>query len=194
SQEQHDYAVARMARLGLSDMVDIKMQDYRDETGLYDGIASIEMFEAVGETYWPTYFDTVRERLKPGKTATLQIITVDDRRWDIYKRSVDFIQKYIFPGGMLPSPSALRAEIAKAGLQIKGSVEFGQSYSDTLRRWHETFNARWDDVAKMGFDARFQRMWNFYLTSCAATFWSGNCDVTQITMTRPITRSITGPK
>ncbi|MEM9581969.1 MAG: cyclopropane-fatty-acyl-phospholipid synthase family protein [Pseudomonadota bacterium] len=187
SKEQHDYAVARMERLGLSDMVEIKMQDYRDETGLYDGIASIEMFEAVGEKYWPTYFDTVRERLKPGKNATLQIITVADSRWHVYKRGVDFIQKYIFPGGMLPSPSALRAEIARAGLQLKGSIEFGQSYSDTLRRWHETFNERWDEVAKLGFDARFQRMWNFYLTSCASTFWSGNCDVTQITMTRPIT-------
>ncbi|WP_298291943.1 cyclopropane-fatty-acyl-phospholipid synthase family protein [uncultured Litoreibacter sp.] len=185
SQEQHDYAVARMERLGLSDMVEIKMQDYRDETGLYDGIASIEMFEAVGEKYWPTYFDAVRDRLKPGKNATLQIITVADSRWDVYKRGVDFIQKYIFPGGMLPSPSALKAQIARAGLDLKGSIEFGQSYSDTLRRWHETFNDRWDDVAKQGFDARFQRMWNFYLTSCAATFWSGNCDVTQITMTRP---------
>jgi cyclopropane-fatty-acyl-phospholipid synthase len=187
SQEQHDYAVARMARLGLSDMVEIKMQDYRDEEGMYDGIASIEMFEAVGEKYWPVYFDTVRERLKPGKHATLQIITVQDKRWHVYKRGVDFIQKYIFPGGMLPSPTVLRQEIARAGLHLKGSVEFGQSYSDTLRRWHETFNARWDDVAALGFDARFRRMWNFYLTSCAGTFWSGNCDVTQITMTRPVT-------
>ena len=187
SQEQHDYAVARMARLGLSDMVEIKMQDYRDEEGMYDGIASIEMFEAVGEKYWPVYFDTVRERLKPGKHATLQIITVQDKRWHVYKRGVDFIQKYIFPGGMLPSPTVLRQEIARAGLHLKGSIEFGQSYSDTLRRWHETFNARWDDVAALGFDARFRRMWNFYLTSCAGTFWSGNCDVTQITMTRPVT-------
>ncbi len=187
SQEQHDYAAARMARLGLSDMVDIKMQDYRDEQGLYDGIASIEMFEAVGEKYWPVYFETVRERLKPGKHATLQIITVQDKRWEVYRSGVDFIQKYIFPGGMLPSPTVLREEIAKAGLNLKGSIEFGQSYSDTLRRWHEVFNNRWDDVAALGFDARFRRMWNFYLTSCAGTFWSGNCDVTQITMTRPVT-------
>ncbi|MCY4179728.1 MAG: cyclopropane-fatty-acyl-phospholipid synthase, partial [Litoreibacter sp.] len=185
SQEQHDFAVERMKRLGLSDRVEIKMQDYRDEQGVYDGIASIEMFEAVGEKYWPVYFDTVRERLKPGKHATLQIITVKDERWDVYKRGVDFIQKYIFPGGMLPSPTVLKSEISKAGLQLKGSIEFGQSYSDTLRRWHETFNDRWDDVAALGFDARFQRMWNFYLTSCASTFWSRNCDVTQITMTRP---------
>jgi len=186
SQAQHDYAVERIRKAGLSDMVDIKMQDYRDERGTYDGIASIEMFEAVGEKYWPTYFNTLRDRLKPGKNATLQIITVQDKRWEVYKRGVDFIQKYIFPGGMLPSPSALRAEIEKSGLHIARSVEFGQSYSLTLRRWHETFNAKWDQVAGMGFDDRFRRMWNFYLTSCAGTFHSGNCDVTQITVTRTI--------
>ncbi|WP_296427922.1 cyclopropane-fatty-acyl-phospholipid synthase family protein [Yoonia sp.] len=184
SQEQHDYAVARMAQAGLSDRVTIKMQDYRDETGTYDGIASIEMFEAVGEKYWPVYFQTLRERLKPGKNATLQIITVQHRRWQVYKRGVDFIQKYIFPGGMLPSPVVLRQEIEKAGLTISRSVEFGESYSQTLRRWHEVFNAKWDEVAAMGFDDRFRRMWNFYLTSCAGTFHSGNCDVTQITVTR----------
>lgn len=185
SQAQHDYAVARMARAGLSDRVEIKLQDYRDERGLYDGIASIEMFEAVGQKYWPTYFDTLRERLKPGCHATLQIITIADHRFDLYRRQVDFIQKYIFPGGMLPSPSALRQEIARAGLALKGSVEFGQSYSQTLRRWHDTFNARWAEVAALGFDDRFRRMWNFYLTSCAGAFGGGNCDVTQITVTRP---------
>lgn len=185
SQAQFDYAVDRIAKAGLSDKVEIKLQDYRDETGLYDGIASIEMFEAVGERYWPTYFKTVRERLKPGRHATLQIITVPDSRWLIYKRGVDFIQKYIFPGGMLPAPSVLRAEVEKAGLRVKHSIEFGDSYSQTLRRWHETFNARWDDVAPMGFDDRFRRMWNFYLTSCAGAFRGGNCDVTQITVTRP---------
>jgi len=185
SQEQHDYAVARMARLGLSDMVTIKMQDYRDETGQYDGIASIEMFEAVGEKYWPVYFETVRKLLKPGKNATLQIITVAHRRWEVYKRGVDFIQKYIFPGGMLPSPVVLREQVEKAGLTVSHSIEFGESYSQTLRKWHDVFNARWDQVAAMGFDDRFRRMWNFYLTSCAGTFHSGNCDVTQITITRP---------
>ncbi len=184
SQEQHDYAVERIAKAGLTDMVEIKMQDYRDETGIYDGIASIEMFEAVGEKYWPVYFDTVRERLKPGKHATLQIITVEHRRWQVYKRGVDFIQKYIFPGGMLPSPVVLRQEVEKAGLIVAKSIEFGESYSQTLRRWHETFNAKWEEVAALGFDERFKRMWNFYLTSCAGTFHSGNCDVTQITVTR----------
>ena len=185
SQAQHDYAVGRIARAGLSDRVQIKLQDYRDERGAYDGVASIEMFEAVGERYWPVYFDVLRERLKPGRHATLQIITVQDKRWEVYRRGVDFIQKHIFPGGMLPSPSALKAEIDRAGLRLKGSIEFGESYSQTLRRWHDSFNARWDEVAGLGFDDRFRRMWNFYLTSCAGAFRGGNCDVTQITVTRP---------
>jgi cyclopropane-fatty-acyl-phospholipid synthase len=185
SREQHDYSVARMQRLGLQDAVEIKLQDYRDERGRYDGIASIEMFEAVGEKYWPVYFDTLRERLKPGGNATLQIITVQDRRWEVYRKGVDFIQKYIFPGGMLPSRAALLAEVERSGLRLARSVEFGESYSQTLRRWHDTFNAKWDEVAELGFDERFRKMWNFYLTSCAATFHSGNCDVTQITVSRP---------
>ncbi|MCX7299635.1 MAG: cyclopropane-fatty-acyl-phospholipid synthase [Rhodobacterales bacterium] len=185
SKEQFKYAVERIEKAGLSDKVTFKLQDYRDEKGVYDGIASIEMFEAVGEKYWPIYFETVKNRLKPGKNATLQIITVADRRWDAYRRGVDFIQKYIFPGGMLPSPSVLRAEVEKAGMNVARSVEFGESYSQTLRRWHETFNDKWDQVAGLGFDDRFRRMWNFYLTSCAATFHSRNCDVTQITVTRP---------
>jgi cyclopropane-fatty-acyl-phospholipid synthase len=185
SQAQYDYAVDRIARAGLTDRVDFKLQDYRDERGTYDGIASIEMFEAVGERYWPVYFDTLRENLKPGKHATLQIITVSDKRWHVYKRGVDFIQKHIFPGGMLPCPAALKTEIARAGLHLKGSMEFGKSYSQTLRRWHEMFNDRWPDAVHLGFDDRFRRMWNFYLTSCASTFQGGNCDVTQITVTKP---------
>ncbi|BBU56902.1 cyclopropane-fatty-acyl-phospholipid synthase [Mameliella alba] len=185
SQEQFAYAQDRIAKAGLTDRVDLKLQDYRDERGSYDGIASIEMFEAVGEKYWPTYFETVQARLKPGGHATLQIITVQHKRWEIYRRGVDFIQKYIFPGGMLPSPEVLRAEVERAGLQVVRSLEFGESYSQTLRRWHETFNDRWDEVSALGFDARFRRMWNFYLASCAATFHSGNCDVTQITIAKP---------
>jgi len=185
STEQFKYAQERIAKAGLSDKVEFKLQDYRDEKGTYDGIASIEMFEAVGERYWGTYFDTVKARLKPGKTATLQIITVQHKRWEIYRKGVDFIQKYIFPGGMLPSPVVLREEVERAGLEVLRSVEFGESYSQTLRRWHETFNARWDEVASLGFDDRFRRMWNFYLASCAATFHSGNCDVTQITIAKP---------
>ncbi|RYG91885.1 class I SAM-dependent methyltransferase [Loktanella sp. IMCC34160] len=185
SKEQFKYAVDRIEKAGLSDRVTFKLQDYRDEVGQYDGIASIEMFEAVGEKYWPVYFEKVRQCLKPGRNATLQIITVQDKRWEVYRRGVDFIQKYIFPGGMLPSPTVLRAEVEKAGLSVARSVEFGESYSQTLRRWHEVFNDKWDQVAALGFDDRFRRMWNFYLTSCAGTFHSGNCDVTQITVSRP---------
>jgi cyclopropane-fatty-acyl-phospholipid synthase len=144
------------------------------------------MFEAVGERYWPVYFDTVRERLKAGARATLQVITIEDRLFDTYRRGVDFIQKYIFPGGMLPSPSVLQAQILRAGLNPTGSIEFGQSYSDTLRLWHESFNTRWDHVAPLGFDDRFRRMWNYYLTSCAACFKSGTTDVTQVSMVRPL--------
>ncbi|MEK9759211.1 MAG: cyclopropane-fatty-acyl-phospholipid synthase family protein, partial [Paracoccaceae bacterium] len=185
SKEQLAFARERIEKKGLQDKVTFKLQDYRDEKGVYDGIASIEMFEAVGEKYWPTYFDTLRNCLKPGRCATLQIITVRDDRWDIYRRGVDFIQKYIFPGGMLPSPSALRSEVDRAGLQFQKSIEFGQSYSLTLRRWYQDFNEKWDQVADLGFDERFRRMWNLYLTSCASTFSSGNCDVTQITVSNP---------
>ena len=185
SKEQLEYAQKRIKRNGLSDKVNLKLQDYRDETGVYDGVASIEMFEAVGEKYWPVYFDKIKQCLKPGKHATLQIITIQDARWEVYRKSVDFIQKYIFPGGMLPSPSVLRKEVNRAGLSVQHSIEFGKSYSQTLRRWFEVFNNKWDNISAMGFDDRFRRMWNFYLTSCAATFESGNCDVTQITLQKP---------
>ena len=185
SKEQLEYAQKRINSKGLSDKVNLKLQDYRDETGVYDGVASIEMFEAVGEKYWPVYFDKIKQCLKPGKQATLQIITIQDARWEVYRKSVDFIQKYIFPGGMLPSPSVLRKEVHKAGLSVQHSIEFGKSYSQTLRRWFEVFNNKWDNISAMGFDDRFRRMWNFYLTSCAATFESGNCDVTQITLQKP---------
>ena len=185
SKEQLEYAQNRIKKKGLSDKVNFKLQDYRDETGVYDGVASIEMFEAVGEKYWPVYFDKIKQCLKPGKQATLQIITIQDARWEVYRKSVDFIQKYIFPGGMLPSPSVLRKEVHKAGLSVQHSIEFGKSYSQTLRRWFEVFNNKWDNISAMGFDDRFRRMWNFYLTSCAATFESGNCDVTQITLQKP---------
>jgi cyclopropane-fatty-acyl-phospholipid synthase len=182
SKEQLEFSKKRIKNKGLEDKVDIKLQDYRDEKGRYDGIASIEMFEAVGQKYWPVYFDTIKKCLHPGRQATLQIITIQEDRWDVYQRGVDFIQKYIFPGGMLPSPNVLKSEVQNAGLSVVKSIEFGQSYSQTLRRWHDTFNAKWDQAAELGFDDRFRRMWNFYLTSCAATFESGNCDVTQITI------------
>ena len=185
SQEQHDFAKERMFKQGLADRVEIVMRDYRDERGTYDGIASIEMFEAVGEKYWPTYFKAVHDRLKPGANGTFQIITIRDDLFPRYRKTVDFIQKHIFPGGMLPSPSALKEEADRAGLKYLRSKEFGESYSITLRRWYETFNDAWPEIDAMGFDQRFKNMWDFYLTSCAAGFHYGTTDVTQVTLQRP---------
>ena len=184
SRKQHDYARKRLFEAGLAGRAEIVMRDYRDETGTYDGIASIEMFEAVGEDYWPAYFHAVRERLAPGRRAALQVITIADRLFERYRRRTGFVQKYIFPGGMLPSPSVLRREIAGAGLEFLGSVEFSDSYSRTLREWRAAFNSRWGEVAKLGFDQRFHRMWNFYLTLCAAGFSAGATNVMQIALRR----------
>ncbi|WP_225029570.1 SAM-dependent methyltransferase [Xinfangfangia pollutisoli] len=185
SRAQAEFARARIRRAGLEDRVEIALRDYRDERGSYDGIASIEMFEAVGARYWPVYFNTLAQRLKPGRQAVLQVITIAEDRWATYRKQVDFIQKYIFPGGMLPTMRHLRDEGAKAGLKVAGSLEFGDSYSQTLRRWRETFLSRWDEIRVLGFDDRFRRMWDMYLTSCAGAFHGRNCDVTQITLARP---------
>ncbi|MEM9796948.1 MAG: cyclopropane-fatty-acyl-phospholipid synthase family protein [Pseudomonadota bacterium] len=185
SREQLAFAQARIEKAGLSDLVTFKLQDYRDETGTYDGIASIEMFEAVGQRYWPAYFDTLRDRLRPGRLASLQIIIVPDWRWDIYNGSVDFIQKYIFPGGFLGAPHRLSQEVSRAGLEERDSLSFAEGYSITLRRWFDRFNERWDEVAALGFDDRFRRMWNLYLTSCAGAFEYGMCDVIQMTVRKP---------
>ena len=182
SKEQLKYAEKRIKDAGLSDMVNFKLQDYRDERGKYDGIASIEMFEAVGEKYWPIYFKTVKNSLKSGGLGCLQVITIDDKYFPQYRKSVDFLQKYIFPGGMLPSYTALIDQIRSADLEFIRSKEFGQSYSKTLRIWSQSFNSKWDKISEMGFDDRFRRMWNFYLTSCASFFFSGAGDVTQVTL------------
>ena len=185
SREQHDYAKQRLYDAGLAERADIVIRDYRDETGQYDGIASIEMFEAVGEKYWPVYFDAVRQRLKPGATASIQMITIAEDLFQSYRRGSDFVQKYIFPGGMLAAPSVARAAAERQGLTYSGSIEFGPDYSRTLRAWYADFNARWSDVSALGFDDRFRRMWNFYLTSCAACFEAGTTDVTQLSLRRP---------
>jgi cyclopropane-fatty-acyl-phospholipid synthase len=176
--------VDRIARAGLSDRVEIKLQDYRDERGTYDGIASIEMFEAVGEKYWPVYFDTLRDRLKPGRNATLQIITVAGPRFEAYRKGVDFIQKYIFPGGMLPSPSALRAEVERAGLRWR---------VDRIRRKLQPDPAplarHLQRPLGRGGAAGLRRPVppDVELLSdlLRGRLSGGNCDVTQITVTRP---------
>jgi cyclopropane-fatty-acyl-phospholipid synthase len=185
SREQHDFARRRLFEAGLADRAEIALRDYRDERGTYDGVASIEMFEAVGERYWPAYFRAVFERLRPGRAASIQMITVADNLFERYRRGTDFTQKYIFPGGMLAAPSVARRCAEAAGLAHLGPMEFGDSYSRTLRQWYATFNERWDDVARLGFDDRFRRMWNVYLTSCAACFAAGTTDVTQISLRRP---------
>ncbi|MEM7507916.1 MAG: cyclopropane-fatty-acyl-phospholipid synthase family protein [Pseudomonadota bacterium] len=184
SREQHDFAKQRLFEAGMADDANIVLRDYRDETGRYDGIASIEMLEAVGEKYWPAYFGTVRDRLNPGARAAFQVITISDHLFDSYRKGSDFVQKYIFPGGMLPSPTALRRESERAGLNHEGSLEFGQSYARTLREWSERFHNRWPDIANLGFDERFKRMWSFYLACCSACFLARTTDVTQFSLRR----------
>ncbi len=186
SPAQFDYAVKRIARAGLTERAQILLCDYRDARGEYDAVASIEMFEAVGERYWPVYFRTVHDRLRPGGNAVIQVITVPDANFNYYRRNIDFIQKYIFPGGMLICPSRFRSEAEKAGLRLAELFTFGQSYSETLRRWYHNFTAAWERIQSLGFDERFRRMWSFYLTSCASAFRVGTCDVAQIRLTRPV--------
>lgn len=184
SPAQRAYAEARMARQGLSGLVDIRLEDYRDHKGSYDGVASIEMFEAVGEAYWPSYFSKVQSSLKPGGRAALQIITIDDRLFPKYRRRVDFIQQYIFPGGMLISEEVLKDQFNEAGLRHDGVAYFGQDYARTCREWARAFNGRWDDIRTLGFDDTFRRLWNFYLSYCEAGFSDGRINVGQFQLTR----------
>jgi cyclopropane-fatty-acyl-phospholipid synthase len=185
SREQHAYATARIAEAGLADRVEIRLQDYRDVPERFDRIASVEMFEAVGEAYWPAFFAAVRDRLAPGGRAGLQIITIADRYFPIYRASADFIQRYVFPGGMLPSPTRLREEVARAGLAWQGETWFGLSYAETLRRWNERFQDAWPLLAPMGHDDRFKRLWEYYLVYCETGFRAGWTDVGRIVLSRP---------
>lgn len=184
SPAQFDYARARIFREGLSDRVDFKLQDYRDAEGVFDKLASIEMFEAVGREYWPSYFGKVRDLLKPDGVAGIQTITIADRFFETYAHSTDFIKRYIFPGGMLPSPSALREEVLRAGLDWQGAASFGQDYALTLAEWRRRFVAAWDDILAMGFDERFRKLWQFYLSYCEAGFKAATTDVMQIRLAR----------
>jgi cyclopropane-fatty-acyl-phospholipid synthase len=184
SEEQHRFAKERMFRQGLAERADIRLMDYRDVAGRFDRIASIEMFEAVGERYWPTYFDKIRESLKPDGRAGLQIITIRDELFDHYRRRPDFIQKYIFPGGMLPSEERLRAETDRAGLAWAGISRFGQNYADTLAEWGRRFEAAWDEITRLGFDDRFRKLWRFYLSYCEAGFRTARTDVVQLNLAK----------
>jgi cyclopropane-fatty-acyl-phospholipid synthase len=173
-----------MQREGLSENVDIRMLDYRDVSGQFDKVASIEMFEAVGEKYWPTYFSKISDVLKPGGSAGLQIITIRDDLFDSYRSRVDFIQQYVFPGGMLPSLSRLDEETARAGLTKQQVQAFGVSYADTLAEWGRRFRHAWGEINQLGFDERFKRLWQFYLSYCEAGFRSGRTDVIQLALTK----------
>ncbi|QDZ02813.1 class I SAM-dependent methyltransferase [Nitratireductor mangrovi] len=180
SREQHDFARARIQNAGLGDKVEIKLQDYRDETGRYDNIASIEMFEAVGEKYWPVFFSKVKTCLKPGGTAALQIITINENAYELYRNRPDFIQRYIFPGGMLPTPEILKKLGADEGLSYLRERVFPQDYARTLAEWRKRFWASWEKILPMGFDDRFRKLWEFYLHYCEAGFRAEFIDVRQV--------------
>ncbi len=185
STEQLAWARDRLARQGLADRADLRLQDYRDiDDGPYDAICSIEMLEAVGREYWPTYFASVAKLLKPGGKACIQTIVIQDRLFDRYIRSTDFIQQYIFPGGCLPCPSEFRREAQAAGLKVVDELAFGPDYAETCRRWRSDFMARKDEVLALGFDERFIRIWEFYLAYCEAGFDAGDIDVVQYTLAR----------
>ena len=184
SQEQYDYAVARIEKAGLSDKVTLKLTDYRDVTEQFDKIVSIEMFEAVGEAYWPTYFSTLSRCLHQGGKAALQVITIDDAIFDDYKREPDFIQQYIFPGGMLPSVPRLDTPLKSAGLKLVEDNGFGLHYARTLKEWRDRFLAAWPEISDTGFDQRFKRMWELYLAYCEGGFRAGSIDVRHMLIER----------
>jgi len=184
SREQVDFARARIAKAGLADRVEIALRDYRDERGVYDAVVSIEMVEAVGEAYWPNYFAALRDRLRPGGRAAIQSITIDERIFPRYRREMDFIRRYVFPGGMLPTPTHLRTLGANAGLALTQDVAFGADYAQTCRIWRNHFEAAWQRVAALGFDARFRLLWRYYLAYCEAGFRAGTIDVRHVAWRR----------
>jgi cyclopropane-fatty-acyl-phospholipid synthase len=190
SAEQLDWAAARVAAAGLAGRCELRLQDYRElaarhEAEPFDAVVSIEMFEAVGHEYWGGYFDMLRRCLKPGGRACIQSITIRDDLFDRYRRSTDFIQQYVFPGGLLPSASEFVREAGCAGLVVERSHAFGPDYAETLRRWRDAFMRRLPEVRALGFDDRFVRLWEFYLAYCEAAFEHGNTDVVQFTLRRP---------
>ncbi|MGR8918238.1 MAG: class I SAM-dependent methyltransferase [Gammaproteobacteria bacterium] len=180
SAEQVGYARARMSRLGVSDRATVEFRDYRDLEGSFEHIVSIEMFEAVGEAYWDTYASKLAALLAPDGQAALQLITIDHDRFDRYRRAPDFIQRYVFPGGMLPSIEVLEATLDRAGLVITDRLDFGLDYARTLACWREQFDSAWPAIVELGFDERFQRLWHYYLAYCETGFRHGSIDVVQV--------------
>jgi len=182
STEQLDFAQKRLNDAGVSERTELRLQDYRDTDGEYDGIASIEMFEAVGEEYWDSYFACIAKNLKTGGRACIQTITIADDLFERYRKGTDFIQQYIFPGGMLPSPSIFRAHAQRHGLSVVNELAFGLDYARTLRLWDHAFEEALPAVQAQGFDERFIRTWKFYLAYCEAGFRAGSIDLFQFTL------------
>lgn len=186
STEQLAYANDRLQKLGVTELSDLRLQDYRDvntqKEGLFDSIISIEMIEAVGKEYWPTYFETVANNLKPGGKACIQVIVIADELFDRYLQSTDFIQQYVFPGGCLLSVSEFKKQSQKVGLKVIDEMHFGQDYRETLKRWREQFMQQQQQVLAQGFDQRFIQIWEFYLAYCEAAFQENNTDVVQFTL------------
>lgn len=177
SPSQLAWANQSIIEAGQEKDIDLRLQDYRDLEGQFDRIVSIEMFEAVGEAYWPEYFATMKRCLKPDGRAVLQIISIEDSRYENYRRKADFIQKFIFPGGFLPSDKVLERDLMKAGLVVKEVEHFGRSYARTLAEWRERFVANWPEIEKLGFDDRFRRLWEYYLCYCEGGFEEGAINV-----------------
>jgi cyclopropane-fatty-acyl-phospholipid synthase len=177
SPAQLDFVRDHAAARGSTSQLDFRLQDYRDVDGRYDRIVSIEMAEAVGEAWWPTYFGKIAGCLEPGGRGVIQVITIAEEHFDDYRRTVDFIQHYIFPGGCLPSKTVLNQQFERAGLRLVSQESFGHSYARTLAEWRRRFHARWPEIARLGFDDRFRRLWDYYLSYCAAGFLEGVTDV-----------------
>jgi cyclopropane-fatty-acyl-phospholipid synthase len=185
SREQLTFAQKRIADAGLQNQVDIRFCDYRDIKGTYDRIVSIEMIEAVGEENWPNYFATLSRCLVPGGRAVVQAITIEDGIFDAYRRKADFIQRFVFPGGMLPTETRMAAQAQKTGLVYAAIETFGQSYAKTLVAWRDQFEAAWPQLQPLGFDERFRRMWIYYLTYCEAGFERGSVNVGLYAFSKP---------
>jgi cyclopropane-fatty-acyl-phospholipid synthase len=182
STEQLQFANQRLAEAGVFGQVDLRLQDYRDTNGKFDAIASIEMFEAVGEAYWPSYFECIARNLKPQGRACIQTIVIADELFERYRKGTDFIQQYIFPGGMLPSPTVFRQHAARHGLKVVNEFAFGLDYARTLAAWSVAFGEQLPRVRAQGFDDRFLRTWEFYLAYCEAGFRAQSIDVMQFTL------------
>ena len=179
SKEQASSCKKRLKDSGIERKVDIRLEDYRDVKGLYDKIVSIEMLEAVGEKFWRRYFESIRDRLAPGGKAAIQTITIKDDCFESYKKNPDFIQQFIFPGGMLPTPSAIKHNVEAVGLQLTDTFYFGKSYIKTLHLWDQEFKKQWSRIEELGFDTDFKNTWTYYLNYCAAGFQSGRINVGQ---------------